>query len=92
MTAGLPSTAGGLYLQEGPFGLVAVTSGQNAFFRWNGSGWTPIPAPPTGRATGERHPQRHTPVLDVPLLDLPLDVEGVPTSAATGAADAVLRP
>ena len=51
----------------------------------------PITAATTGRATGERHPLRH-PVLDVPLLDVPLDVEGVPTSAAGGAAEAVLRP
>ncbi len=35
------------------------------------------------RVTGERHPHRHVPVLDV---------EGVSTSAAGGAADAVLRP
>jgi amidophosphoribosyltransferase len=45
-----------------------------------------------GRATGERHPQRQATVVDVPVLDLPLDVEGVPTSAAGGAAEAVLRP
>jgi hypothetical protein len=31
-------------------------------------------------------------VVDVPLMDLPLDVEGVSTSAGGGAAEAVLRP
>src|SRR4029079_17463124 len=30
----------------------------------------PIASGPVGRATCERHPQRHTPVVDVPLLDL----------------------
>ena len=52
----------------------------------------PIEAAAVGRATGERHPQRHAPVVDVPLMDLPLDVEGVSTSAGGGAAEAVLRP
>jgi amidophosphoribosyltransferase len=52
----------------------------------------PIASGPVGRATGERHPQRHTPVVDVPLLDLPVDVEGVSTSAGGGAAEALLRP
>ncbi|HLA63867.1 MAG TPA: T9SS type A sorting domain-containing protein, partial [Rhodothermales bacterium] len=57
VTAGLPSSAGGFFLQEGLFGLVAVTNGQNAYFRWNGSGWSTIPAPPaTGleSTTGDR--------------------------------------
>ena len=52
----------------------------------------PIAAAPVGRATGERHPQRHASVVDVPLMDLPLDVDGVSTSAGGGAAEAVLRP
>ena len=47
---------------------------------------------PVGRATGERHPQRHAPVVDVPVMDLPLDVEGVSTSAGGGASEALLRP
>jgi amidophosphoribosyltransferase len=52
----------------------------------------PLEAAAVGRATGERHPQRHAPVVDVPLVDLPVDVEGVSTSAAGGAAEALLRP
>ena len=46
------------------------------------------------RPTGPRHPQRHAPLVDVPVLDvdLPLDIDGVPTSVAGGAAEAVLRP
>ena len=52
----------------------------------------PIRGTSEGRATGERHPQRHTPVLDVPVLDLPLDVDNVTTSAAGGASEALLRP
>ncbi|MFL6079892.1 MAG: amidophosphoribosyltransferase, partial [Ornithinibacter sp.] len=52
----------------------------------------PIASGPVGRATGERHPHRHAPVVDVPLLDLPLDVDGVSTSAGGGAAEALLRP
>ena len=47
---------------------------------------------PRSRATGERHPQRHASVVDVPVLDLPLDVDGVPTSAGGGASEALLRP
>ncbi|QKE83531.1 amidophosphoribosyltransferase [Arthrobacter sp. NEB 688] len=45
-------------------------------------------AAPAQRPLGERHPQRHAPVLDVPVLD----VDGVQTSAAGGASEAVLRP
>ena len=52
----------------------------------------PIAAGAGGRATGERHPQRHAPVVDVPVLDLPLDVDNVPTSAGGGASEALLRP
>ena len=52
----------------------------------------PITATSAGRATGERHPQRQASVVDVPVLDLPLDVDNVPTSAAGGAAEALLRP
>jgi amidophosphoribosyltransferase len=52
----------------------------------------PIASGPVERATGERHPQRHAPVVDVPLMDLPRDVEGVSTSAGGGAAEALLRP
>ena len=46
----------------------------------------------TERATGERHPVRQPPVVDAPVMDLPLDVEGVSTSAGGGAAEALLRP
>ena len=52
----------------------------------------PITATSEGRVTGERHPQRHPSVADVSLLDLPRDVDNVSTSAAGGAADALLRP
>ena len=54
----------------------------------------PIAAAAPERPTGPRHPQRHAPIVDVPVLDvdLPLDVDGVPTSVAGGAAEAVLRP
>ena len=51
----------------------------------------PIDAPEPGRPTGERHPQRQ-PVLDVPVHGAPVDVEGVSTSAAGGASEALLRP
>ena len=54
----------------------------------------PITAAGSERPTGPRHPQRHAPLVDVPVLDvdLPLDIDGVPTSVAGGAAEAVLRP
>ena len=52
----------------------------------------PITAASEGRVTGERHPQRHASVVDVPVMDLPLDVDNVPTSAAGGASEALLRP
>ena len=47
----------------------------------------PLGASPPGRATGERHPQRHA-----TLLDVPVDVDGVATSAGGGAHEALLRP
>ena len=48
----------------------------------------PLEAAAEGRSVGQRHPQRSGQLVDVPLLD----VEGVPTSVAGGASDAVLRP
>ncbi|MGL4177545.1 MAG: amidophosphoribosyltransferase [Dermatophilaceae bacterium] len=44
------------------------------------------------RAVGERHPAARTPVVDVPLGELALDVDGVSTTAGGGAAEALLRP
>ncbi|MGL5817627.1 MAG: amidophosphoribosyltransferase [Phycicoccus sp.] len=44
------------------------------------------------RPVGERHPMGRTPVVDVPLGELALDVDGVPTTTSGGAAEALLRP
>ncbi|GGL44259.1 amidophosphoribosyltransferase [Phycicoccus endophyticus] len=43
---------------------------------------------PEGRAVGQRHPSRQVTALEAPVLD----VDGVQTSAAGGASEAVLRP
>jgi amidophosphoribosyltransferase len=49
-------------------------------------------APGDGRPVGQRHPLRSGQLVDVPLLEVPVDVEGVPTAAGGGASEAVLRP
>ena len=54
-----------------------------------------LPIEASGRSGGPRASATRsgTPrCVDVPLMDLPLDVEGVSTSAGGGAAEAVLRP
>ncbi|MGL5851284.1 MAG: amidophosphoribosyltransferase, partial [Phycicoccus sp.] len=44
------------------------------------------------RSLGERHPTARAAVVDVPLGDLALDIDGVPSTAGGGAAEALLRP
>ncbi|MGL5862749.1 MAG: hypothetical protein ACRCY9_15990, partial [Phycicoccus sp.] len=44
------------------------------------------------RSVGERHPAPRTAVVDVPLGEFALDIDGVPSTAGGGAAEALLRP